>query len=63
MHIAKTTIYDNLINTRNAYNLMQSTYGGSAWHYTDSYGNLPDLHHGLFGKVMNGGKHFIQLCI
>ena len=62
MHIAKTAIYDNLTNARDAYNLMKSTYGGSAWHYTDSHGNVPDLHHGMFRKALSGGKYnFIYL--
>jgi hypothetical protein len=56
LHIAKTSIYDNLSDTGDALNLMESTHGDDAWHYQDpNTGAEPDLHHGVFYKSMGGG--------
>lgn len=57
LHIAKTSIYDNLSDTEDAINLMEDTYRQSdAWHYQDPNTGLePDLHHGVFYKGMGGG--------
>ena len=61
IHIAQTAIYDSIDSASDALTLMESTYGGSSWHYTDGSGNNPDLHHGIFFKNMGGGKYFILL--
>jgi hypothetical protein len=57
LHIAKTSIYDNLSDTLDAINLMEDTYRQSdTWHYQDPNTGLePDLHHGVFYKSMGGG--------
>jgi hypothetical protein len=57
LHIAKTSIYDNLNSTSDALDLMKSTYNQSdTWHYQDPNTGLePDLHHGVFYKSMGGG--------
>ncbi len=59
-HVALTNLYDNLSDTATALNLMKSTYGREgAWHYT--VGNGIDLHHGILGKSLGGGRAVLDV--
>jgi hypothetical protein len=62
LHIAKTSIYDNLSDRIDALDLMWSTYRQrDAWHYQDPNTGLePDLHHGVFYKGMGGGVAYLS---
>ncbi len=54
-HVALTNLYDNTTDTSTALNIMETTYGSEdAWHYTDGFGI--DLHHGIIGKSIGGGR-------
>ena len=56
LHIASSTLYDSETDTLNALNIMKANYAGGTWHYTNSNGVVPDLHHGIFYKGMGGGE-------
>ena len=41
---------------------MKENYAASTWHYSNSDGVVPDLHHGIFYKGMGGGESKL-LCL
>lgn len=54
-HVALTNLYDSTTDTATALNIMKTTYGDAdAWHYTDGSGI--DLHHGIIGRSIGGGR-------
>ena len=54
VEVAQTAIYDGITTTIGVLDLMESTYGRDAWHYTS--GNGIDLHHALLGNPdLRGG--------
>ena len=62
-HIALTNIYDDVVTTTQALDIMTETYEGTTWHYTEGEGI--DLHHALLGLDLNdnggtnGGKAWV----
>jgi hypothetical protein len=61
LHIQKTSIYNNAADSEAAIDIMQNNYSGDTWHYTDSNGHQPDLHHGILYKNLQGGENIIYL--
>ena len=56
LHISKTSIYDGAADAVEALNIMQETYSGSTWHYTDpTTGENPDLQHALLYRTPRAG--------
>eukprot|EP00956_Cyclotella_meneghiniana_P024609 scaffold49680_cov63-Cyclotella_meneghiniana.AAC.2 len=61
LHIASSTLYDSEPHYSTAFPIMKSHYRGdttwqdSTWHYTNSKGRVPDLHHGILYNHMGGG--------
>eukprot|EP00584_Thalassiosira_punctigera_P000888 CAMPEP_0172536456 /NCGR_PEP_ID=MMETSP1067-20121228/8218_1 /TAXON_ID=265564 ORGANISM="Thalassiosira punctigera, Strain Tpunct2005C2" /NCGR_SAMPLE_ID=MMETSP1067 /ASSEMBLY_ACC=CAM_ASM_000444 /LENGTH=1048 /DNA_ID=CAMNT_0013321535 /DNA_START=304 /DNA_END=3450 /DNA_ORIENTATION=- len=51
IHIALSSLYNNATNTAQGLNIMESTYGGTSWHYVGT-----DLHHALLHKSLGGGR-------
>ena len=56
LHIASSTLYDSETSAGVALNIMKENYARDTWHYTNSDGVVPDLHHGIFYKGMGGGE-------
>lgn len=59
LHIQKTSIYNNAADSEAAIDIMWNNYSGDTWHYTDSNGHQPDLHHGILYKNLQGGENII----
>ena len=56
LHIAQTNIYDGAATPSDALTIMSDTYSSGSWHYTDSNGQVPDLHHLIMYKSLGGGE-------
>ena len=55
LHIAQTSIYDSAATPSDAITIMSDTYSSGSWHYTNSDGKVPDLHHLIMYKNLGGG--------
>ncbi|KAL7483314.1 hypothetical protein ACHAW6_008965 [Cyclotella cf. meneghiniana] len=64
LHIAKTNIYDGAANASVALDIMEATYSGDTWHYTDPVtGEKPDIHHAILFREAIVGIAFVgTLC-
>ena len=64
LHIAKTNIYDCAANASAALDIMEATYSGDTWHYTDPVtGEKPDIHHAILFREAIVGIAFVgTLC-
>lgn len=62
LHIASSALYDSETKAGDALAIMEDNYAADTWHYSNSEGVVPDLHHGIFYKDMGGGEANV-LCL